>query len=530
MEKNTEKQEQSQNSNIFQNQGNIFNSQTSKTDQKNDKKNLPNYDKESFMEKRRQMYLEFQKKDRNKLLHKSRQQIQQMSKKLDKQEEFDFEKQKIHQNTPLEDLINQMQVQQPKNPNNQIPQTNNNNDKNNIQNENNTQKKNNNNNNNQDIINDNSNDNDNKEMEKEENCIYIQKTQIDAEKIYLKEMELREKQRSYSDILVQPEHMIDIPYNLASDYYVQPRPNGERCLVIVQNQMAVARNKNGKIISKFITQIKNYSVLDCVFNKSSNIFYILDAIQYANVELSHEPTEFRIFWLNAQIQEYKSEFQEKQNEKKFQLVPYFEVNPENLQRCSMSQFLFLKDGIVFVNKQAQYIGGLHLNFLLFKDQNISMYPIEIFNENSNKKHMVYAVLELRKLKVQETVSNQYLQIQKLQQNNYNYGLFTLDNFLITGVTDDYMLEDQLKEFNLVKVLFEKIEIQNIQNYNNQQQIEIQVQNLEQIGKSSVMRVYPDGLSKLIFQYKIRNNPLKLEDIINSVVQQQQNSQNQIMCE
>ncbi|CAI5971126.1 unnamed protein product [Closterium sp. NIES-65] len=84
----------------------------------------------------------------------------------------------------------------------------------------------------------------------------------------------------YAQQLMLPEWMVDVPPRLASDWFVMPRPDGRRCLVVSANGTTVSRLRNGRILHRFPSHLPNgarapgiaagahvYCILDCIFHE-----------------------------------------------------------------------------------------------------------------------------------------------------------------------------------------------------------------------------------------------------------------------
>lgn len=55
----------------------------------------------------------------------------------------------------------------------------------------------------------------------------------------------------YRDQLMLCEPLVDIPHDLASDWFVSSCPIGKRCLVISSKNFTVAYLNNGSVFNKF---------------------------------------------------------------------------------------------------------------------------------------------------------------------------------------------------------------------------------------------------------------------------------------
>ena len=87
---------------------------------------------------------------------------------------------------------------------------------------------------------------------------------------------------------MSPEWLVEIPSNLATDWFVLPRPEGQRCLVISSRGQTVSRLRNGGVVlERFHSGLPaggsggsgsrggDTCIVDCIYNTESQTYYVL---------------------------------------------------------------------------------------------------------------------------------------------------------------------------------------------------------------------------------------------------------------
>lgn len=82
---------------------------------------------------------------------------------------------------------------------------------------------------------------------------------------------------------MMPEWLVEIPEHLCTEWYVLPRPEGHRCLVIASHGRTIARLLSGVVMETFSSSLPNggegggerESVLDCIYQPQQATFYVL---------------------------------------------------------------------------------------------------------------------------------------------------------------------------------------------------------------------------------------------------------------
>lgn len=84
--------------------------------------------------------------------------------------------------------------------------------------------------------------------------------------------------------LMQPEWLVEVPSRLQADWYVLPRPEGMRCLVIASQGQTVARQRDGHVVDRWASPLPSggqgprggeESVLDCIYNEQNATYYVI---------------------------------------------------------------------------------------------------------------------------------------------------------------------------------------------------------------------------------------------------------------
>ena len=196
------------------------------------------------------------------------------------------------------------------------------------------------------------------------------------------------------------EWLVDIPQNLATEWYVFPRPEGQRCLVTTSHSSTIARCRNGVVIERFSsslpgggpqTKSSTMSMLDCI--EQGGVYYILDVLCWKGYQLCNCTAEFRQYWIRHKMIEEKLEF----DDSRFCLLPCYDGDSEGLTAAARGPSPFLaKDGIVLLHREALYEPGEVTPLaLLWKDALCSRYFIETDSQGCQlaEQHVVLAYEE-----------------------------------------------------------------------------------------------------------------------------------------
>ena len=188
--------------------------------------------------------------------------------------------------------------------------------------------------------------------------------------------------------LMTHDWLVDIPSDMngkcavGEGWFVLPRPEGKRCLVISSGGKTVSREQSGQVLHRFQSGLPSgspgkggdYSILDCVFHELDQTYYILDIMCWKGYSLYDCTAEFRFFWIHTKISE-ECDLQTVRagNEMLFQTIPYYECDKQGLEWSYCQQCPFIRDGLLFFQKAAHYELGFSPLVLTFKDGKTSRY-------------------------------------------------------------------------------------------------------------------------------------------------------------
>lgn len=196
---------------------------------------------------------------------------------------------------------------------------------------------------------------------------------------------------------MRPEWMVDIPVDLWSGWCVVARPEGQRALVIASRGSTIARGKSGRLIKRFISALPggskktrhgndeaNFCILDCVFHEGDETFYVLDCLAWNGVSLYDCACEMRLAWLHSKIgdpevaecPEACSVDDGDKNQFRFLPLAVFDANGNGIRNAYETRTPYKMDGLIFLAKDGAYALGLSPLAILWKDDVISSHFLE----------------------------------------------------------------------------------------------------------------------------------------------------------
>uniref|UniRef100_K3W9X0 Snurportin-1 n=1 Tax=Globisporangium ultimum (strain ATCC 200006 / CBS 805.95 / DAOM BR144) TaxID=431595 RepID=K3W9X0_GLOUD len=308
-----------------------------------------------------------------------------------------------------------------------------------------------------------------------------------------REERVKQRREHFAKQLMVPEWMIDIPRDLngkgsetGAGWYVLPRPEGKRCLVIANNGITVARIPSGSILKRFPSALpsgshktnastESYCILDCIFHEHDSTFYVLDVMCWKGYLLYNCTTEFRLYWLRDKLSESTISTVSPANPYRFMPIPCYESDEHGICEAYSGTFPFLKDGLLFYMKVAHYELGLSPLVLVWKDANTSRYFV--YTEKPN------IVLRL-------DGANQFTTLEGIT-------FFTADS--------DFVKQHELSEGDLAKFSFDHGYIDD----DNKPC----VAGLQFDKRCSPQRALADSWTKILFQYNARSGGVQIQHIL-----------------
>merc|ERR1719474_1432929 len=128
---------------------------------------------------------------------------------------------------------------------------------------------------------------------------------VQKQKREKKRRQKKNRALKYANLLMIPEWLIETPTDLGEEWTVMARPEGKRCLVRSRSRKIVCRGKHGGVIFYFNSMLPNgnpyqhkkgEAILDCIWHKESETFFVLDVIRWNDVQIGQKPWEFRSSW------------------------------------------------------------------------------------------------------------------------------------------------------------------------------------------------------------------------------------------
>lgn len=190
--------------------------------------------------------------------------------------------------------------------------------------------------------------------------------------------QLRSRAKTWWGEVCTPEWLVEVPAELngkgspqGGGWFVVARPEGKRCVVVAARGMTVARTLSGDVLGRFESAIPggsprgrdSHSVLDVVY--ADGAYYVLDVMCWGGYLLYDCTAEFRFYWLRAKLAEI--------GEDVARPVPYFECDVQGLRQAYEAPLPYVRDGLLFYDKQGHYALGLTPLVALWKDAATSPY-------------------------------------------------------------------------------------------------------------------------------------------------------------
>jgi len=200
----------------------------------------------------------------------------------------------------------------------------------------------------------------------------------------------KQKREYYARQLMYPQWMSEIPGDLTSDWFILPRPEGTRCLVVSSRGLTVSRKRNGTVLHRFPSALPDgsgptrtrdgFCILDCIFHKPTKTYYVLDMMAWKAYSLYDSDTEFRFYWIHSKLSETSVDSVSQHNKYRFAPLPFREASPaafsELYHPSNPKAHGFLQDGFLFYSKQTHYVLGSTPLTLLWKDSKCSPFVVD----------------------------------------------------------------------------------------------------------------------------------------------------------
>lgn len=300
--------------------------------------------------------------------------------------------------------------------------------------------------------------------------------------------DLRKKQRKYAKIFTFPEYLFEIPSDLTpQEWYIVPKPEGIRCLLITRGGATYLRNKDGFVVKKFESDFPGgkpkkkhgATILDIIYDKNREICYFLDILLWNDQQLIDCSAEARYFWLDFHAAQVKHD---ESLALKFCNLQRFACNVEGFKTAYSGNFFFDKDGLLFVAKAGTYISGVSPYVLFWKDCVCSLYFI-----TNQMSETIVCFLEM----------------------NAEKQLKTLDNFILKQLCEEEIVKFQMKKGEVFKV---EIKEDSISDINFMENNRVFLLNNVVVVEKTIKKALPEPIGKILYRYHAKNHPLTASDI------------------
>ena len=172
--------------------------------------------------------------------------------------------------------------------------------------------------------------------------------------------------KRYKDQLMLSEWLVEVPDDFQDEWIMLVCPYGKRNLLVAARGRTSCYSKSGYCLETFPSQLPGgnpestagYTVLDCIYSQTEQIFYVLDVMCWNNHPVYDSETEFRFFWLKTKLEETSSLSNlSKNNAYKILGLKTYSCSNEDiilaLSECEPDSV----DGLLFYHKRTHYTFG-----------------------------------------------------------------------------------------------------------------------------------------------------------------------------
>lgn len=190
--------------------------------------------------------------------------------------------------------------------------------------------------------------------------------------------------------LMRPEWLVDLPPDLGANWFVLPRPEGRRCLLVAAGGSTTARSRSGVQFSRFPSALPGgsrhtqgtgdtFCILDAIFHAENSTYYVMDMMCWKAYPLYNCNAEFRLFWMAGKLSETDADTAgSSHNAFAIIPVPAYRADPGGLAVAhSGAAVPFVRDGMMMLHKEGRYLAGASSPLaLLWKDAACSRFLLD----------------------------------------------------------------------------------------------------------------------------------------------------------
>ncbi len=305
--------------------------------------------------------------------------------------------------------------------------------------------------------------------------------------------------------------MIAVPENLATQWLVALRPEGQRCLGVMQGNSFTLRQRNGHMVDAFvldpfsIKRMDGAAIFDCVYGFNNRTMkktvFITDVIQMKGNELHMSDFVFRQYFLKEHWPFCEQPeapvlmgFEDSEQAPEFERIDFDFASRERIENLYGNVSTdYVSDSLIFCQRDGRYISGLSQDALIFRDSHLSRFSIdskheEGFDGAESMVMVLKAVLRRAKKKLEGAVETVDLQ--------------TWDGIVLHRLGMDSGCPDWLKkEVKKRPFVLVRCEVDNT----------VCVKSIASSGKP-----FPHSFNRIVDQFRKRRSVLSLEGTGNEI--------------
>ncbi|XP_014478637.1 PREDICTED: snurportin-1 [Dinoponera quadriceps] len=172
--------------------------------------------------------------------------------------------------------------------------------------------------------------------------------------------------RRYSRVMLS-EWMLDVPEKLIDEWIMIPCPIGRRIVLVASQGKTVAYAKKGQRLSIFHSALpggnakthrSKYTIIDCIWVKSQQTYYVIDVLAWASVPTMLCEAECRRFFVNSHLRDIE-ELRTENEINKYRILPLPQVNCDVDLGSTLEQIgeQYSLDGLLFYHRNGYYKFG-----------------------------------------------------------------------------------------------------------------------------------------------------------------------------
>ena len=187
--------------------------------------------------------------------------------------------------------------------------------------------------------------------------------------------------------------MITVPGRLAKEWLVALRPEGQRCLAVLQGNSVTLRQRNGAVIDSFVLdpfavkRSDQVAIFDCVYGYSNRSMkrtvYIFDLLMQKGNDLIFSDFVFRQYILKEHwpfcAVEGVPMLLGSEETPDFERIDFEFATREAIEsryNLDGSSSGLVSDSLMFYHRDSRYQNGLSQEALIFRDNHLSRFAID----------------------------------------------------------------------------------------------------------------------------------------------------------